>query len=647
VEKSLRTGATYVFGGFRLDPVRRTLTRDGVPIALSSRVFDTLLYLVGNAGRLVEKDELINAVWAGRYVEESNLSQTVFVLRKALKDAGEDDTLIATISGQGYRFTAPVQSDMQAPRAESPAAPPDGASWAAGSVPDALSARSGTHDRRQMGSRLAAGIIAAVIVAAGAAWLVGTQHWFAKSQHATLAFNPPPRSVAVLAFTNMSGDTRQDYLADGLSEELINELSSVAALHVAARTSAFYFKDHPATVADIARQLNVGAVLEGSLRSDGRRLRITAQLINATTGYQFWSRSYDRNLADILKLETEIAEDVTRSLQVTLQAADRARSTMGGTQNAAALDAFLRGVRAMNGRDEPSYRAALAAFDEAIRLDPRYAAAHARRAAVLMFIATLVTTRDVASVQATLAEAMDSANRAVALAPNWGVTHSLRGSVLLARLDLAGAERELQLAKILSPDSALVDRTYAFLEAYLGHDAAAEAAAARVITYFPAEAYGYADQGEVLHLGRRYRESLAALKHASVLAGNDPPEDQRTSALDYLALGEPETARELCAANANIEQELCLAIAAQRLGRRTEAEAALAKIQAALGDNGAYRYAEVFAQWGDRERALTWLDTAYKLHDSGLNALRADPLLDPIRQTPRFAEVERQLNFPP
>ena len=128
-------------------------------------------------------------------------------------------------------------------------------------------------------------------------------------------------------------DRSQEYLADGFSEELINVLSRVDALHVAARTSAFFFKDHPATIADIARQLNVGAVLEGSVRREGQRLRITVQLINAATGYHFWSHNYDRDFGDVLKLQTEIAEKVTQSLQVTLNAGDAERLTMGGTAN--------------------------------------------------------------------------------------------------------------------------------------------------------------------------------------------------------------------------------------------------------------------------------------------------------------------------
>jgi TolB-like protein/DNA-binding winged helix-turn-helix (wHTH) protein len=652
MDASVRDTGVFLFGAFRLDGMRRCLARDGAPLKLPPKLFDTLLYLVEHAGRLVEKDELLTAVWDGRFVEEANLTQTVFLLRRVLQADETTADFIVTVPGHGYRFVAPVRRETDLGATAVPSAVAQmfvpQSSPAARLEPPATK-QAATKPSRARSWLGRAGFVAAALVVAGLISLLLVQRWDSgrAPPGARAAFNPPPRSVAVLAFTNMSGDPSQDYLADGLSEQLTGSLSDVPALHVAARTSAFYFKTHPATIGDIARQLNVGAVLEGSVRREGRRLRITAQLINAVSGYHFWSHSYDRDFGDILKLETEIAEDVTRSLQVTLLAEDSARLRMGGTENSAAFDAFLQGIRFMHGRDEVSYRSALAAFDEAVRLDPHYAAAQAKRAYVLVFVANFETTSNLARVQATRAQAIDAADRAVALAPDWGEAHAARGAILLTSLDLGGAEREFLRARALAPDDVEVDRSFAFLEAYLGHRDAAVTAAARVVARYPLDADSYTDQAEVLYYSHRYEDSLTALRHARALAATEPPRDQLILASDYLAEGKAKMAREYCIAGRNWEQTFCLAIAAHQLGRRSEAEAQLGKLRESSGDNAAYQYAETYAQWGDMKSALAWLKTAAKLHDAGLMMLRTDPLLDPIRGSPQFVDIERRLNFPP
>jgi len=645
MDTSLRATGVYVFASFRLDATRRILLRDGQPVSLSSRVFDTLLYLVDHADRVIEKDELLNAVWAGRFVEEANLSQTIFVLRKTLRDLGEADELIATISGRGYRFTAPVRRDAGS---AAPAAQPNlllpgfdtpvAAAETAGAREAAVSSRAWF--------RYAA--------LGGAAFLFGAVLLFMlvwRTPRATEvvagAFRPPPRSVAVLAFANMSGDPGQDYLSDGFAEELIDTLSGVKSLFVADRASAFYFKNHPAPVTEIAHRLNVGAVLEGSIRREGQRLRIAVQLINAASGYQFWSRSYDRNFGDILKLQSEIAENVTRSLRATLHAGGPMQSAMGGTANSAAFDAFLRGIRFTRGRDEASFRSALAAFDDAVRLDPRYAGAHSMRAIALLILAGIGPTDTANTLTEIEAKALDAANRAVALAPGWGPAHAARGSVLASMLDFPDAERELSEARALAPNNVSVDRAYEHLESTLGHPAAAEAAAARVIARNPTDSYGYWDQALVLYLGRRYQDSLAASRHAAALSDTAPPGDQAVAALDWLALKRPQIAHDACAPNRNWQQTECLAIAAYQLGHLAEAKAQLANLRRSLGDWGAYNYSQIYAQWGDRKNAIAWLNTAYRLHDTGLGMLKEDALLDPIRGMPEFADIERRLNFPP
>ena len=183
----------------------------------------------------------------------------------------------------------------------------------------------------------------------------------------------------MLPFVNLSGDASQEYFSDGLTEELLNSLAEINELQVAARTSSFSFKEHP-DIATVARKLNVGAVLEGSVRRSAKTIRITVQLINTVTGFHLWSKTYDRDLGDVLKLQTEIATAVASALKVTLLGDFAAKVELGGTRNPAAFDAYLRGAKARSWiRDTKDLPAAIAAYTEAIRLDPHYALAFAGR----------------------------------------------------------------------------------------------------------------------------------------------------------------------------------------------------------------------------------------------------------------------------
>ena len=189
---------------------------------------------------------------------------------------------------------------------------------------------------------------------------------------ATAAFTPPPHSIAVLPFVNLSGDKEQEYFSDGLTEELLNSLAEIEELQVAARTSSFSFKEHP-DIVTVAHKLNVATVLEGSVRRSANTVRVTAQLIDAVTGFHLWSRTYDRDLGDVLKLQAEIATAVATALKVTLLGDISAKIELGGTHNPAAFDAYLRGSKPLyrSVGDAEGLQSAIGAFTEAIRLDPR------------------------------------------------------------------------------------------------------------------------------------------------------------------------------------------------------------------------------------------------------------------------------------
>jgi TolB-like protein len=255
---------------------------------------------------------------------------------------------------------------------------------------------------------------------------------------ATATFSPPPHSIAVLPFVNMSGDKEQDYFSDGLSEELLDSLARINELQVAARTSSFYFKGKDADLATIAHKLNVASVLEGSVRRSAKKIRVTAQLNNAVTGFHLWSQTYDRNLSDVLQLQTEIANAVANALKVALLGDVAAKIEVGGTHNPAAFDAYLRATKIyLDAIYEKDLQAAIAGYSDAVRLDQDYALAWAGRSLALRAYGTGYARGP--AVRDYLNKADADARKAIALAPDLGEGHMALALVFEGDLDFTRA----------------------------------------------------------------------------------------------------------------------------------------------------------------------------------------------------------------
>jgi TolB-like protein/Tfp pilus assembly protein PilF len=464
---------------------------------------------------------------------------------------------------------------------------------------------------------------------------------------ASAAFTPPPHSIAVLPFMNLSGDKDQQYFSEGLTEEILNSLTDIEGLQVSGRTSAFSFQGKDTDLATIARKLNVGAILQGSVRRSGHTVRITAQLINTVTGFDVWSKSYDRNLGDVLKLQTDIATAVANALKVELLGDISARIELGGTHNPAALDAYLRASKIFQAIDDPTkdFPAAIAEYSEAIRLDPNYALAFADRSRARAEYVAGATAGP--AVREGFAKAEADARRAIALAPGLANAHLALAAVLdWGTLDFEQASEEYDRALALAPGDAEVLRVSGYFAADMGHFDAAIAAIRRALVLDPISPDGRANLGYVLYAARRYGESAAAYADAlSLNPGFKIGYSDRGLAL--LGLGDLQGARASCEVQRDYwTAEQCLAVVYEKLGHHTDALAELGKIRAALGDSGAYQYATIYAQWGDRAQALAWLDTAMRLRDPGLETLKTDPLMDPLREEPRFQAILRQLHFP-
>jgi len=486
-------------------------------------------------------------------------------------------------------------------------------------------------------SRLVPAVLA-VVLASVAAYVLIEKPWSAK-------FAPPAHSVAVLPFVNMSGDKEQEYFSDGLTEELLNSLAKINELQVAARTSAFSFKGTNTDIGTIARKLNVASVLEGSVRRSGNTVRITTQLINAVTGFHQWSETYDRDLGDVLKLETEVAGSVASALKVTLLGDEAARIELGGTRSPAAFDAYLKGLKAYSSAHEASgYQSAIAAYTEAIRLDPNYALAFAYRSGASIYRAELGTGP---ARREFLDRAQADAREAIRLAPELAEAHlALAGYFVVASGDFTHASEEYERAMALAPGNALVLGEGGRLAVFMGHFDAGLAAARRAVALDPLNMRSRSQLGQALYWARQYQEAVTVNGQLISL----DPESRSAHAyrgLSYYGLGDLQDARVSCEAKPDSWlSQWCLAVTYDKLGRSADAQAQLKKLKAGVSDSAAYQYATIYAQRGDTATALEWLDTAMRVRDSGLVQLKIDPLMDPLRKEPRFQAAMRELKFP-
>jgi TolB-like protein len=494
-------------------------------------------------------------------------------------------------------------------------------------------------------SRRALMVCTAVVIAGTVGYFAIERPWVSKPA-VSAAFTPPPHSIAVLPFVNLSGDKEQEYFSDGLTEELLNSLAQINDLQVAARTSAFSFKGTNTDIGTIAHKLNVAAVMEGSVRRSEHTVRVTAQLINPVTGFHLWSKTYDRNLGDVLKLQTEIATAVADALKVTLLGDVAAKIELGGTHNPAAFDAYLRAAKAFQLRhQEKEIATAIVAYTEAIRLDPNFALAFSGRSIALTTYAGEGATG--AAVRESYEKAANDARQSVALAPGLAEGHlALANMFETGTLDFVRARDEYERALALAPGNAQILRLSGLFAAYMGHFDTGVAAVQRAVVLDPLDRRSRSALGRALYAARRYRE--AATAHAEAVSLN--PDFQSAygeRGLAFYGLGDLERARATCEAKRDDwGSQQCLAVVYEKLGRHGDAAAELVKMKAALGDALAYQYATIYAQWGDRAKALEWLDVALRLRDPGLENLKTEPFFDPLRKEPRFKAIERELKFP-
>jgi serine/threonine-protein kinase len=421
---------------------------------------------------------------------------------------------------------------------------------------------------------------------------------------------------------------------------------------VIARTTSFSFKGKDVDIGTLARKVNVAAVLEGSVRRSGNTVRVTAQLIDATNGFHLWSQDYDRELRNILQLQSDIATNVAQHLRATLVPGEPDKIQAGGTHVPEAYDAYLHAQQLATASDnDAEFKAALQAVDQAIALDHNYAAAHALRANLLRN--TAVFERDLVKRRRVFELAHRAANRAVVLAPNFADGHLVLGWHVLMHgfLDIAGGAQEIQRGVQLAPGSATAQDYFSGLEMVLDHRESAISAMRRAVSLDPQNYKYRVHLVNTYYWTRRFAQVPDAVRDADALkpAGHIVRYDLVFS---YLALGQADRARQACESAATPldedDRHDCLTLAYAALGDLHRADIELEKFKAVHGpDVFPLEYAEIYAQRGDKPAALHWLAKAESVRQQSLIALRTDWLLDPIRSTTEFKALERRLNFPP
>ena len=627
------------FDGLTLDLRRGCLLgREGEDVKLRPKSFEVLTYLVENSGRLIAKEELIGSVWSDTAVTDDSLVQCLIEVRRALGDHGQ--RLVKTVPRRGYIFQAEVtvtqladQESQSTGEAERPdvtldtAAPSDDKICFAES-PALQWGRRNSPLRAAMMALSCAGVVLVGIV------LGSARHRIDPGERSP----GPIRSIAVLPLENLSGDPAQGYFADGMTESLITNLTRIRALKVISRTSVMRYKGSNKPLPDIARELNVDAVIEGSVQRSGGRVRITAKLIPATSDSPLWAHEYERDLSDVLKLQSEIARAVTNEIRVDVTAEEGARLGSARSIDPAAHEAYLQGQYHNSIGDDQGWTEAIEYFKHAIQLAPDYAAAYAGLANAWHYRGTYgANSKEVES------PARAAALRAIELDDQLAEPHISLG-IIKHNYDWnwAGAEHEFRRALTLDPGSVLAHISYGHLLMHVGrhNDAIREGQIA--VQLDPLSSPTQASLGRFLYRARQYEEAVQRLKRAVELEPRSIGANYRLG--DLLAhIGKHQEAMmafERIGQVAPGDFQVGIARVYALMGRQREARQMISGLRA-----NADAIAAVYTALGDHDEAFRILEKAVAERQN-IVSLKVDPPLEKLHSDPRWQALLKQMNYP-
>lgn len=627
----------YEFGEYRLDEAEGRLIRNGREILLTPTLFEILLALVENSQHILKKDQLIERVWPERFVEEGNLTRNISTLRRILEDDAQNPRYIETIPRRGYRFVAAVKlrsavgkpSLCDGERSLSPVAGGDRnlsdashGGWL-GRVPNRLPRRG--------------------LLALGAFLLVALLVFVRVNidpVQQLAAPSPVIESLVVLPLENLSGDPTQEYLADGMTEILISDLAKISALKVISRTSAMHYRGTRMRVPEIAQELGVQAVVEGSVMQSDGRVRITVQLIEAATDRHLWAESYERDLVDLFLLQSEVARAIARKIEIEVTEEESHRLAAVSPVDPQIHEAYLKGLFFKNKQTEESLNVAIEYFERALEKDPDFALAYAAMADSYLILATWHGPHE-----ELWPKARAAAKRALEIDDTVAEAHVVQGGVFLCHdFDPVAAEMKYIRALHLEPGNALAYRRHSYSLAAQGRSEESLAAGRRAVDLDPVSLVNNTMLGSSLYLARRYDEALEQLQGSLMLDPNFPSA-RRYLGFVYLQKGMKE--------EAIVELENALTLGGGQgilgelgyvyavSGQTNEALQQLKALQklAKEGRASAFGLALVHHGLGNRDEALAWLKAAYDERDYRLVLLKVDPVWDGLRLDPRFRQL--------
>ncbi|HYW48223.1 MAG TPA: tetratricopeptide repeat protein [Bryobacteraceae bacterium] len=636
---TLRAIEAYEFGPYRIDTGERLLHRDGELIPLPPKVVGTLLVLVGNAGRMVDKGDLMKAVWPDTFVEEGALTRNISLLRKTLGDTGEEAAYIETIPRRGYRFVAPVRTVGAAETASGDPSAPAEPRLSAPPTPAPRFAPRFTAKWMML-----AGILLLAALWAIASFRAGNGGvWQAAPAMA------PANTLAVLPFRSVEKDASQDYFAEGMTEALITRLANLRNLRVVSLAADGGGQKDEAAWAAILRNQSVKRVLTGTIFRSGGRVRINAQLKDPGTRVVYWANSYERDFQDALALESDVAEAIATEIQVSIGAKDRERLRQHRPAEPQALDAYLKGRYLWNRRTEDSLRRAVQYFQQAIAADPTHALAYTGLADSYSLLGSIEIAGMPPRQAMPLAKA--AAQKALELDPDLAEGHiSLAYVKLSYDWDLPGAEREFTRALELNPSSATAKHWFSHYFMASGNLAKASELMKEAFQLEPLSPSINIGIGWCLYYSRQYDQAVEQFRSVTE---SDPslPLAHQTLGMAYQQKGQFDQAIEeykRAAAFSNNSPASVAALAsvyaAAGKGAESRRELALLEELARTRYVPAFHFATVHYAMGDLAKTFEWGWKAIGERCDYLLYLRVEPRVGKLAGNPEFIRAMAALH---
>ena len=653
-----------------LDFRPRRLRRGNHVLKLERIPLEILVLLVEHWDEIVTRDEIVSRVWGkGVFLDTDNsIRGAIRKLRQALKDDAGSPRFIQTVTGQGYRFIAPVT-------------PPEEANRSDILIPEALtiptnrqnlaSERNGSlqprrlalveEERNQTAAKLPVAEMSLETSHRQRNWL--TRRWLLIGSVSLLVFvaattyiltwsnsarakAPKISSLAVLPMKNLSGDPAQEYFADGMTEELIGRLAMIRGLRVISRTSVMQFKDTRLSAPEIARTLGVDALVEGSVIRQGDRIRVHAQLIRASTDEHFWSEEYDRDLSDVLALQSNVAQTIADKVEVAVSGGERLRLVAARQVSPDVYESYLKGRYAPNPTDATSEKG-IPYFEEAIRKDPTFAPAYAALASAYYQLGTPAGGVPPMSVRP---KAISAASKAAELDPTLPEPHMLLALAYQDQWEWSNAAREFKRALELNPNDAATHGQYARWLLCQGSVEEAQIWARRGRDLDPFTVTGN-DLGWILFQSRRYDEAVRELR-SDLAVHPDSPGDLWFLGYALIAKGAageaiPVLEKAVALSDRNPVIIGVLVHAYAQTGRRPEAISLVEELKRRQqkGYVPAAAFVHAYLGVGDKEQAFAWMEQAYEEQSMILQYLKVHPFFDPIRDDPRFADLLRRVGL--